>query len=56
MHTGVVMVLHLLALFVVSMVCHGELAKHRPEAAHLTAFFLCMSIGGVLGFAQLSNV
>jgi len=49
LHTGMVMVLHLLALFVVSMVCHGELAKQRPAAAHLTAFFLCMSVGGVLG-------
>jgi len=28
---------------------HGELAKGRPAAASLTDFYLCMSIGGVLG-------
>ncbi len=41
--------LHLLTLFVVAMVCHGELAKSRPPTEHLTAFFLWMSAGGVLG-------
>ncbi len=44
-----VIALHLLALFVVAMVCHGELANDRPAAAHLTEFFLLMSVGGVLG-------
>ena len=41
--------LHLLTLFVVSMVCHGELARDRPAPAHLTEYFLWMSIGGVVG-------
>jgi hypothetical protein len=41
--------LHLLTLFLVSMVCHGELALDRPDAKHLTAFYLWMSVGGVLG-------
>jgi hypothetical protein len=41
--------LHLLSLFVVSMVCHGELAADRPEPKHLTEFFLLMSVGGVVG-------
>ncbi len=41
--------LHLLTLFVVSMVCHGELAADRPEPKHLTEFFLWMSFGGVVG-------
>jgi hypothetical protein len=41
--------LHLLILFVVSMVCHGELAADRPAPKNLTAFFLWMSAGGVLG-------
>jgi predicted O-methyltransferase YrrM len=41
--------LHLGLLFVVSMVCHGELAKSRPDARHLTGFYLAMSLGGVLG-------
>jgi spermidine synthase len=41
--------LHLLTLFVVAMVCHGELARDRPAASHLTEFFLLMSVGGVVG-------
>ena len=41
--------LHLMTLFVVALVCHGELARHRPPTEHLTAFYLAMSIGGVLG-------
>jgi len=41
--------LHLATLFVVSMVCHGELARSRPAPRHLTGFYLCMSIGGTLG-------
>jgi hypothetical protein len=41
--------LHLLTFFVAAMVCHGELARRRPEGAQLTTFYLCMSAGGVLG-------
>jgi SAM-dependent methyltransferase len=40
---------HLLTFFVVAMVCHGELVRHRPPARHLTGFYLAMSLGGVLG-------
>lgn len=40
---------HLATLFVVSMVCHGELARERPAPQYLTEFFLLMSVGGVLG-------
>lgn len=36
-------------LFVACMVCHGELAQRRPEAAGLTSFSLAMSLGGALG-------
>lgn len=42
-------VLNLSALFVVAMMCHGELVRQRPDAANLTAFYLWMSFGGVLG-------
>jgi hypothetical protein len=49
MQTAIVMLVHLVALFVVAMVCHGELARLRPPAEHLTSFYLCMSLGGVLG-------
>ncbi|NBO90809.1 MAG: hypothetical protein EBV06_00605 [Planctomycetia bacterium] len=41
--------LHLVALFIVAMVCHGEMARDRPEPEHLTDFFLTMSVGGVVG-------
>ncbi len=41
--------LHLAALFVVAMVCHGELARDRPAAQYLTGYYLWMSVGGVLG-------
>jgi SAM-dependent methyltransferase len=43
------MLLHLAAFFVTAMVCHGELARQRPEARYLTEFYLWMSLGGVLG-------
>jgi hypothetical protein len=38
-----------LALFSVCMVCHGELARSKPAARHLTAFFLLVATGGALG-------
>ncbi|HEX5724754.1 MAG TPA: fused MFS/spermidine synthase [Longimicrobiaceae bacterium] len=41
--------LHLAALFVTAMVCHGELARRRPAVRHLTAFYLWISVGGALG-------
>jgi hypothetical protein len=41
--------LHLATLFVVAMVCHGELARDRPAAKFLTGYYLWMSVGGVLG-------
>lgn len=43
------LVVHLAAFFVLAMVCHGELARRRPEASHLTEFYLWMSAGGALG-------
>ncbi|HEX2210727.1 MAG TPA: fused MFS/spermidine synthase, partial [Longimicrobium sp.] len=41
--------LHLLALFVVAMAAHGELARRRPHVRHLTEFYLWIAVGGVLG-------
>src|SRR5206468_489853 len=35
--------------FLTTLMCHGELAKDRPAAKHLTEFYLWMSVGGVLG-------
>jgi spermidine synthase len=44
-----VITIHLLGLFVVATVCHGELARRRPSVTHLTEFYLWISVGGVLG-------
>ncbi len=40
---------YLFILFVVCMVCHGELARSKPAASELTSFYLMVSLGGVLG-------
>jgi hypothetical protein len=37
------------ALFACCMVCHGELARLKPEPRHLTSFYLMVSLGGALG-------
>jgi spermidine synthase len=44
-----IILLHLIGLFVIAMLCHGALASTRPPTQHLTAFYLYMSLGGVLG-------
>jgi hypothetical protein len=41
--------LHMATFFVVALVCHGELARDRPQPKYLTNFFLIMSLGGMLG-------
>jgi hypothetical protein len=46
---GYTIALHLATLFLVAMVCHGELARDRPGTKHLTEYFLWMSVGGVIG-------
>jgi hypothetical protein len=45
----VALAIHVVTFFVTAMVCHGELAYRRPAARHLTAFYLWMSAGGVIG-------
>src|SRR5262249_52933933 len=37
------------ALFAGCMVCHGELARSRPEPARLTSFYLTIAAGGAAG-------
>ena len=37
------------AIFILFMVCHGELAKRRPAPAYLTSFYLMVSVGGAIG-------
>src|SRR5262249_27909784 len=41
--------LHLANFFLITMVCHGELARDRPTTKYLTEYFMLMSLGGVLG-------
>lgn len=36
-------------LFVCCMFCHGELARVKPDPAHLTRFYLLISTGGAVG-------
>jgi hypothetical protein len=31
------------------MVCHGELARLKPDPRHLTSFYMMLSLGGTLG-------
>ena len=45
----VLLPIYLLGLFVVAMVCHGELARSRPRVDRLTEFYLWISVGGVIG-------
>jgi len=41
--------LHCAVFFVNALVCHGELARRRPAARHLTVFYLWMAAGGMIG-------
>jgi protein-L-isoaspartate O-methyltransferase len=44
-----IVAIHAAAFFICALVCHGELARRRPAAQHLTAFYMWMSAGGVIG-------
>ena len=41
--------LYATGLFVLCMVCHGELYRMRPGPRHLTTFYLMIAVGGALG-------
>ena len=43
-----------IGLFVVCMVCHGELVLSKPAPNNLTRFYLLVSIGGALGALVVS--
>ncbi len=47
----VLLVLHPLTLFFLGLVCHGRLARARPDARSLTEFYLFVGLGGALGGA-----
>jgi hypothetical protein len=46
---ALLLALHLLGLFWVSLVCHTTLARERPPSTRLTEFYLWLSIGGMIG-------
>jgi SAM-dependent methyltransferase len=46
---GLVTPVYAAGLFVLCMVCHGELYRLKPEPARLTQFYLAISVGGALG-------
>ncbi len=48
--------LYLGGLFVACMFCHGELARLKPDPAHLTRFYLMISLGGALGAVLVAIV
>jgi hypothetical protein len=45
-----------LMLFAACMVCHGELARLKPAARDLTAFYLAVTVGGAVGGVFVSLV
>lgn len=45
----VLIALNLVGFFILALMCHGELARRRPPARYLTAFYLYLSLGGVIG-------
>ena len=48
--------LYFVGLFAACMVCHGELARLKPDPAHLTRFYLMISLGGALGAVLVAIV
>jgi len=55
LNTVVTVAFHLSFFFLAALYCHTRMVDIRPKAAHLTEFYLFMSLGGVLGgvFASL---
>jgi hypothetical protein len=45
----VVVAVYLFTLFAGCMICHGELARSKPNARYLTSFYLMIALGGALG-------
>ena len=46
---GTALPLYAIGLFVCCMFLHGELVARKPAPAHLTGFYLMVSLGGALG-------
>lgn len=47
--TALLVALYCATLFVACMICHGELARSKPEPRGLTRFYLMVAVGGALG-------
>lgn len=45
------LVIHLGGFFFAALVCHQAMAARRPGPGRLTEFYLCVSVGGVIGGA-----
>ncbi|MCY1031838.1 fused MFS/spermidine synthase [Corallococcus sp. BB11-1] len=56
LHLGWQVLFHASALFTGAMVCHGELYRYRPAPRYLSAFYLWVSVGGVLGGVFVSLI
>src|SRR6185436_5574653 len=44
------------AMFGICMLCHGQLARLRPPARYLTAYYLMIAAGGALGGIAVSLI
>jgi len=53
---GFLLITFLGGLFACSLLCHGELARRKPPPQHLTAFYLCLSVGVALGGISIAIV
>jgi SAM-dependent methyltransferase len=42
-------VIHLSVFFICALMCHGELARRRPPPRSLTAYYMWISFGGMIG-------
>ena len=47
---------HAIGLFVLCMLCHGELVGLKPQPARLTEFYLLIALGGALGSLLVSVI
>ena len=50
------LIVNFAAMFLICMVCHGELARLKPGTSHLTEYYLLMSAGGALGGLTVSLI
>ncbi len=47
--TAMILGFTLLSLFVLCLICHGELYRLRPPSSALPLYYLCIAFGGALG-------